>query len=124
MATGKSNANADNVNQVLDDSKNIVNNADELLNEIKNAQDSTAPISASTVTSLVVSVVVVINAILAIFGIDKQLDQNTWYQIGSVIALVANIGYATWHNHNITKDARQRQQIGEAVVPKKSKGNK
>lgn len=113
---------AENVNKTLDESKDVVNNADKLINEINNAKNETAPISTQTVISLVVSVAVVVNSILAFFGIDKTLDQNTLYQVGSAVALVLNIAYATWHNHNITKDARKRQQVGELVVPKK--GNK
>ena len=115
--------NKDNINTALDEGKGVSDNVDELLTEIKNAKDETAPISTSTVTSLIMSVIVLINTIFLIFGVDKHIDENVWYQAGSVIALVANIAYATWKNHNITKAARKRQQVGEVVVPKNRKDN-
>lgn len=111
--------NTENINKVLDDSKDVVNNASKLVDEIENAKNTDMPISAGTVTSLVVAVVVVVNAVLAILGVNKQLDQNVWYQVGTIVTLVANLGYALWKNHNITSDARKRQAVGDLVVPKK-----
>lgn len=109
----------EDINKVLDDSKDVVNNASKLVDEIENAKNTDTPISAGTVTSLVVAVVVVVNAVLAILGVNKQLDQNVWYQVGTIVTLVANLGYALWKNHNITSDARKRQAVGDLVVPKK-----
>lgn len=111
--------NTENINKVLDDSKDVVNNASKLVDEIENAKNTDTPISSGTVTSLVVAVVVVVNAVLAILGVNKQLDQNVWYQVGTIVTLVANLGYALWKNHNITSDARKRQAVGDLVVPKK-----
>ena len=90
---------------------------------IENAKNSDTPISAATVTSLVVSVVVVLNVISDILGLNKHLDQNVWYQVGTIITLVSNLGYALWKNHNITSDARKRQAVGDLVVPKKEGKN-
>lgn len=111
--------NTENINKVLDDSKDVVDNASKLVEEIEKAKNTDTPISTGTVTSLAVSVVVVVNAVLAILGVNKQLDQNVWYQVGTIVALVANLGYALWKNHNITSDARKRQAVGDLVVPKK-----
>lgn len=111
--------NTEDINKVLDDSKDVVNNTAKFVDEIEKAKNTDTPISAATVTSLVVSVVVVVNAVLAIVGVNKQLDQNVWYQIGTIVTLVLNLGYALWKNHNITSDARKRQAVGDLVVPKK-----
>ena len=59
--------NKDNINKALDEGKGVSDNVDELLTEIKNAKDETAPISTSTVTSLIMSVIVLINTIFLIF---------------------------------------------------------
>lgn len=111
--------NPENIDKALDDSKVVVDNASKLLEEIENAKNSDTPISAATVTSLVVSVVVVLNVISDILGLNKHLDQNVWYQVGTILTLVSNLGYALWKNHNITSDARKRQAVGDLVVPKK-----
>lgn len=110
---------AKDINTALDDTKDVVNNADELVKEIEEAKDKVDPISTSTVTSLIIAVVVLVNAILMMLGVDKQLDTNIFYQLGSIIALVANMAYAIWKNHNITVDARKRQKVGDIVIPKK-----
>lgn len=109
----------DDIDKALEDTQDVVDNADKLLDEIKDAENNPDPISPKTVAALVVSLVVLANTIFMILGIDKRLDENTWYQAGSIIALIANLGYATWKNHNITVDARKRQKVGDIVVPKK-----
>ena len=111
------------INKALDETQVVVDDTAKLVDEIENAKNTNAPISTATVTSLVISLIVVINTILAILGIDKQLTQNYAYQIGTILALVANVAYATWKNHNITSDARKRQAVGDIVVPKEKKGN-
>ena len=68
--------NPENIDKALDDSKVVVDNASKLVEEIENAKNSDTPISAATVTPLVVSVVVVLNVISDILGLNKHLDQN------------------------------------------------
>lgn len=110
------------INNALDETKTVVDDTSKLIDEIESAKNTNTPISTATVTSLVISLIVVINTVLAILGVDKQLTQNYAYQIGTILALVANVAYTTWKNHNITSDARKRQAVGDVVIPKDTKG--
>ena len=69
-------------------------------------------IEGGTIVSLVVSIVVVVNTLLAMLGHGElSIDSNTAYVVASAIALVLSYGYAFWKNHDITRKARLKAKV-------------
>lgn len=85
-----------------------------------------AKISGKTITTIIATVIVMVNTMSALFGenFGWEIDDNLLYQIGTFASIVINVGYALWYNHDITKKARQRTAIADQVLPKKDEVTK
>lgn len=75
-----------------------------------------ATVSPALIGKLIAYIVILVNAVLAILGYDPiHLADDTVYLVSSVVALVGGFGYATWKNHDITKEARKKAEVTEQV---------
>lgn len=65
------------------------------------------------IAALVASVVVALNAVLAMTGLPQlNMDEETVYNVVSGIALVGTWAYTIWKNFPFTPEAK----VGQAVI--------
>ena len=103
------------INQTVSEAKQEFkdNEGQKVVVEVPNVP---ATVSPALIGKLVAYVVILVNAVLAILGYDPiHLADDTVYLVSSVITLVGGFGYATWKNHDITKNARKKAEVTEQV---------
>ena len=95
----------------IDSVGDIAKDANEVLKEVK-----AGPVSQKTIISLVVTVAVTLNTVFVLVGSDFKLDLDISYQVGSVIAMIANLAWAFWNNHDITVKARKKTALLDKIT--------
>lgn len=74
-------------------------------------------IDAGLVLRTIVYAVAIINAVLAIFGIDFniELHEDKLYELITVIFTVGSFVLAYWKNNNVTKKARIKDEAVKSL---------
>ena len=73
-------------------------------------------ITAEAVTSVLILLVALINAVLQIFGINTlPIENEEVTNIVSTVFLIVTALYNTWKNRNVTTISQEVQQIADAV---------
>jgi len=84
------------------------------------------PLEAPKLSSKLVAItifylLVIINGVAAMFGVDLHISPNYdgIYEGVSALAYVAAFAFAMWKNHNFTKEARVKAAVVKQVEVKK-----